>query len=176
MTVMIRTAAPDEAEDVLRFYYDLIDAMKDSEYPLRWKKGMYPVLSDMSSAAEAGTLHVAVDDGRTVGAFVLNNEQNPSYDNVPWTFLAPREKIVALHLLAVDPSIQGHGLGRTLLSEAVRIAREDGNEVMRLDTLTWNLPAQKLYEGFGFHCCGDVELDYATTGVIPFRMYEYRLV
>ena len=33
--------------------------MQGAEYPIRWKKGVYPVLEDMRSAALAGDLFLA---------------------------------------------------------------------------------------------------------------------
>lgn len=171
----IRQAKLEEAGKVLAFYYKLIDDMQDAEYPIRWVKGVYPAIEDMKSAADEGNLFIAEEEENIVGAFVLNHSQNDSYKNVHWKYAADPDKTAVLHLLATDPKRQRHGIGKVLLSDAVRISRERGDEVMRLDTLTWNVPGQELYEGFGFHCCGDVELDYPSTGKIPFRMYEYRI-
>lgn len=171
----IRQAEPEEAEKALAFYYNLIDGMQDAEYPIRWVKGVYPTLEDMKTAAGEGNLFLAKEQGEITGAFVLNHSQNESYMNVHWTFDADPDKTAVLHLLATDPSRQRQGIGKALLREAVNISQKREDRVMRLDTLTWNIPGQKLYEGFGFHCCGDVELDYPSTGKIPFRMYEYRI-
>ncbi|MGN0274274.1 MAG: GNAT family N-acetyltransferase [Chordicoccus sp.] len=110
-----------------------------------------------------------------VGAFILNHAQGARYEQADWKYQASPDRTAVLHLLATKPSLQGHGIGRRLLGEAVAIARQRGDRVLRLDTLTWNVPGQRLYEGFGFRCCGDVVLDYPSTGKIPFRMYEYEL-
>ena len=77
-----------------------------------------------------------------------------------------------IHLLAVHPDFQGRGLAKALLQSAVERSRSKGDRVLRLDTLTWNLPGRRLYEGFGFNWRGDFELTYPTTGTIPFSMYE----
>ncbi len=85
------------------------------------------------------------------------------------------ERVAVLHLLAADRDVHGQGIGTKLLRAAADLAREEGDEVIRLDTLTYNYPAQKMYEKFGYVPCGDVELTYATTGTVPFRMYEYKV-
>ena len=46
-------------------------------------------------------------------------------------------------------------------------------ETIRLDTLENNIPAKRLYEGFGFHSCGDIDVEYEGVGVKKFTLYEY---
>ena len=48
-----------------------------------------------------------------------------------------------------------------------------GSEAIRLDTLPYNIPAQRLYESFGFQYRGEVELYYTVTGNTAYKMYEY---
>ncbi|WP_157982994.1 GNAT family N-acetyltransferase [Intestinibaculum porci] len=59
-------------------------------------------------------------------------------------------KIAVIHLLATAPKYQGQGIGRKMLEEAVAICRAENDISIRLDTLPWNVPGKKLYEGFGF--------------------------
>lgn len=171
----IRQAKKGEEERVLSFYYELIDKMQGAKYPIRWQKGIYPVLGDIESAVEEESLYVATEEERIVSAFILNHHQGEGYEEAAWTYPAKKEEAAVLHLLATDPDRQGQGIGKMMLKKAVEISRENQDKVIRLDTLTWNVPGQKLYEGFGFHCCGDIGLTYASTGKILFRMYEYKL-
>ena len=108
------------------------------------------------------------------GAFILNHAQGNGYDRVQWSVNAAPDKVGVVHLLAVHPAIQGKGTGKALLRRAVELSRGQGDEVLRLDTLTRNLPGRKLYEGFGFRYCGDYDLTYPTTGTIPFSMFEWK--
>ena len=57
--IKLRNAGIGDVADALHFYEELIDAMQGAEYPIRWKKGVYPVLEDMRSAALAGDLFLA---------------------------------------------------------------------------------------------------------------------
>ena len=41
------------------------------------------------------------------------------------------------------------------------------------DTLENNIPAKRLYEGFEFHSCGDIDVEYEDVGVKKFTLYEY---
>lgn len=173
--MIIRRAVDGEEQNVLSFYHDLIDLMKDKYYRPTWTKGVYPTLTDFQPAISRSELYLAVDDDRIVGAFILNHIQGDSYDRVEWRTDADADKTAVLHLLAVHPSIHGKGLGKALLQKAAEVAREAGDEIIRLDTLPRNIPGQRLYEGFGFQYCGEVELTYPSTGTVPFRMYEMEL-
>ena len=173
--MIIRKAADGEDDNVLAFYHDLLDKMKDKEYRPSWTKGVYPARSDIHEAIRRSELFLAMDNGGIVGAFILNHSQGDGYDRVLWKTDAEADKTAVIHLLAVDPAQHGKGIGKALLRKAVEVCREAGDEVIRLDTLPRNIPGQRLYEGFGFQNCGEVELTYASTGTIPFRMYEYVL-
>ena len=55
-----------------------------------------------------------------------------------------------LKRLYVPPSHRGRGIGRLLVIQAIKDAREIGYNRMRLDTLPGMQPAQKLYRELGF--------------------------
>jgi ribosomal protein S18 acetylase RimI-like enzyme len=56
--------------------------------------------------------------------------------------------------LAVRPSLQGRGIGRHLLADAVLFAAEDGYSTLMLNTQFDNERSQKLYTSFGFRPMG----------------------
>ena len=168
----VRRAVAGEEDLALSFYHELIDLMQGREYCPYWTKGVYPTIEDMRSAIAEGDLFLDLEGGKVVGAFILNHAQGKGYDRVQWQAEAGPDKAAVLHLLAVHPDCQGHGLGKQLLGQAVEVCRERGDRAIRLDTLTWNLPGRRLYEDFGFQFRGDQELTYPTTGTVPFCMYE----
>lgn len=57
--------------------------------------------------------------------------------------------------LAVHPHAQGQGIGRTLLYDGMRYAREAGYKSMSLNTQASNLRSQALYRATGFHKTDD---------------------
>ena len=170
--MILRKAAIEEEQRVLAFYHDLIDAMQGQEYCPYWTKGVYPTLEDIHAAIDGSNMYLAVEGGTIAGAFILNHHQADDYKRVRWPTEAEPARVGVLHLLAVHPAFQGRGVGRRMLARAVEESRARGDLVIRLDTLTWNLPGRRLYEGFGFRYCGDFEQTYRTTGTIPFSMYE----
>jgi ribosomal protein S18 acetylase RimI-like enzyme len=163
------------AREALDFYYMLIDKMTGNQYKPSWKRGVYPLLEDIEIAVSEHSQFLAREGGAITGAFILNRKQGKGYDKASWKYPADKEKVSVIHLLAVNPDIQHKGIGIKLLTKAEELARTQESEVLRLDTMTTNIPAQKLYEKYGFSSCGDVDLTYPSTGKIPFRMYELKL-
>lgn len=56
--------------------------------------------------------------------------------------------------IVVDPGRRGQGLGKEILAQAERVARERGAEIMFLDVAADNLSAQVLYQNTGYQRCG----------------------
>jgi len=161
-----------DAQAVLDFYHDLIDKMKDRPIRPTWTKGVYPLLSDLQKAIDAGNLYIAIDS-RIIGAVIVTDKEDEAYRQVDWA--VNTDRVAVIHLLASDPDRHGTGIGRCLLEKARDVARERNADVIRLDTLPYNTPARHLYESFGFQYRGDIELYYPSAGTIPFSMYEYSL-
>lgn len=173
--IKIRKAELGEGNIVLDFYYHLIDDMQGAVYPLKWEKGVYPILSDIVFALKEGTLYVAEEEENIVGAFIVNHIQGEGYQLVDWNKKGNDTEIAVLHLLAVSPKCQGQGLGKKMLQKVVEVCKKENDISIRLDTLPWNVPGKRLYEKFGFQYKGDIELNYPSTGKISFSMYEFDL-
>ena len=170
--MMIRKALPYEAQDVLDLYHSVIDGMANSPYRPKWQKGIYPTIDDILSAISNEELYIALsEDAAVLGAVILRHEPEAGYESVSWGLETQNYSVV--HLLAVSPAKQRSGIARALLDAARDAARENGSEAIRLDTLPYNTPAQRLYESFGFQYRGEAELYYTVTGNTAYKMYEY---
>lgn len=164
--MIIRKANQAEYTQVLEFYYSVSDSMFDSPFRPTWRRGIYPVMDDL-----AGDLFITIEDsGGIIGAVLVNDHQGIGYENGVWRLTT--DKVAVVHLLAVSPNRQHEGIARALLTCARDSVREKA-DVIRLDTLANNVPAKRLYEGFGFQVSGDMDVDCEGVGVKKFTLYEY---
>jgi putative acetyltransferase len=95
---------------------------------------------------------VVEDDGRIVGRLSLARDPHPSSQHV------------ADLGLMVSAGHRRRGLGKALLEQAVRWARESGVRKLELHVFPWNEPALRLYESFGFEREGLRRDHYARDG------------
>ncbi|MBR2522646.1 MAG: GNAT family N-acetyltransferase [Coriobacteriales bacterium] len=170
----IRKGTIEEFESILSFYYQLIDSFDELEYRPAWQKDIYPSASFIMHALESGNLSVAIIDGQVVGSVICDHFGNVEYSNVKWAVDAKDSEVMVLHALGVSKEHMRHGIGKALVREVIRIARESGCKAVRLDVLDGNLAAAKLYESVGFEPVCKMNL-YYRTGWHDFVLYEYVL-
>jgi putative acetyltransferase len=108
---------------------------------------------------------VVEDGGLIVGRLSLSRDPHPSSHHVADLGL----------MVAVDH--RRRGIGRALLEEAVRWARESGIRKLELHVFPWNEPALRLYESFGFEREGLRKEHYARAGTyVDAILMAYRVV
>ncbi len=95
---------------------------------------------------------VVEDDGSVVGRLSLARDPHPASQHV------------ADLGLMVAAGHRRRGLGKALLEEAVRWARDSGIRKLELHVFPWNDPALRLYEAFGFEREGLRREHYARDG------------
>jgi ribosomal protein S18 acetylase RimI-like enzyme len=103
-----------------------------------------PELADVEGRAARSELLVVRDpQGRVVGsvALVLDGD----FGNV-----ITSDEEAAFRMLVVDPSVQGRGVGRLLVTTCLDRARSAGKRRMVLSTDPVMTVAHRLYEGLGF--------------------------
>lgn len=97
---------------------------------------------------KGGHIFIAVLDGEPVGSFAMMKSKNPKYD-------------YELVKFAVNPDIQGKGIGKKLISHCIEKARQLGAKHLFLESNRKCAAAVHLYRKFGFHEIPIEHTDYA---------------
>ena len=119
--------------------YDAVGALEgDDEY--------VPELRDVARRAREAVVFAAVDeaDGTPLGCVTYV----PGPDNAWAEHLGDGE--ASIRMLAVDPEVQGRGVGSALVAACLDRARADGRRAVFLHSLPVMVGAQRIYERCGF--------------------------
>lgn len=112
-------------------------------------------------------------DGKNVaGMIAVTMYQSESYHEICWSQNVEDNEVACLHILAVAPAYQGKGVSQKMMAEIMAMASENGKKAIRLDVLSSNIPARRMYERLGFVYRGKQKLFAENTGWTDFLFYE----
>ena len=143
-------------------------------YP-KWMYKIYPSESWVKQMTETGEQYICVDGKKIVGAFVLNADPQGNYRKGNWSLDLPDGDYMVLHALAIDPELQGRGLGAEVVRFCTEKAKAEGYKALRLDIVPGNIPAKKLYEKTGFRYVVDADLERGIAHIPTFSLFELNL-
>ena len=123
---------------------ELLPIEKDLFGVEQWSAGMF-----WNELAAGHPYVAAVQDGEVIGYAGL--------------VLAPPDE-AWVNNMAVRRDHQRHGIGRALLEELLAIARRSGARHTLLEVAADNLPAQALYDSYGFEVIGLRKNYYQASG------------
>lgn len=176
--IVLVPADPADLPAIEAAYAAACDAMRGTPEDIMWEMGVHPSHEGLFASAVAGDLfwaHDAASADRCLGAFVLNAEQGPGYDEPMWAVSCPPERVAVLHLLVVDPGARHRGVGGRLLQAAVSESRRRRAASLRLDVFSNNAPGIELYCSFGFVDHGRFAPTYEGLGPVDVHLMEYVL-
>lgn len=170
-----RQATPFDLPTLRNMYDEIIDAMDKSTSHAQWHRGGYPTDAFLQTRAAIGELWVAEQNNTIIAAMVLNAECNPGYAQADWQVTCEPHEVMAIHTLGVSPRVQGQGVGKAMVQQAIAVARRKGCKCMRLDVIDTNPAAGQFYTRLGFSFLGRYELNYPGTVCTDFDLYELPL-
>ena len=168
----VRQAQPSEATRVSEL---LQKCGRDIEQRLGLRNWAVPYpLELIQQQAEGGFVWVLEEDGQFIGTFTLDFDLPEEYA-ANW-FTEPQVSAAYLHRLAVDPDIQGRGLGAHCLREVERVARQSGAAWLRFDAYSRNPGIQTFYRKQGFTPLREFEMTLpALEHPDTFTLFEKKL-
>jgi len=148
--VTVRPAAPRDADGITAIYMESADYHADLDPSRYWIPGAETIASryregrqhPLDAGGEVITL-IAELDGEIVG-FVdarLTRSPDPMHREMLYCHIVE---------IAVSRRLQGHGVGRVLLSAAENWGRREGAELASLEYLAVNQRASVFYERLGY--------------------------
>jgi GNAT superfamily N-acetyltransferase len=165
--LVVRDARPQELSAVRALTMDAYTEFATMMTPDAWL-GLERSVRSALDAGDRAQQIVAERSGVLVGSVMLFPDVADAYPGA-----APRERWPELRLLAVSPESRGTGVGRRLVEECVRRARERGAEGLGLHTSGSMRVAMDLYHAMGFERAP--ELDFQPEGGELVKGYVLRL-
>ncbi len=165
----VRNARPEEFDAIgklmVRVYSQLEGFPKESEQPEYYK--LLHNIGEFTNKPDTELIVSVSQEDRIVAAVVFCGDMQ-HYGSAG---TATQEKNAAgFRLLAVDPSARGQGLGKLLMNECIRRAREKKLSQVIIHTTKAMQQAWKMYEDIGFKRSED--LDFLQRG---FPVFGFRL-
>lgn len=172
---MMINAKNSDYERIVEFYKYVIDHTENMSRYGRWIYGKHPTDEMIKKYVDDGYMYYETDEGKITVAVAVTPFQGEDYHPIEWGIDAKDDEVMVIHLLCVNPDKQNCGLAKRAISNIIEAARHDGKKAVRLDALSCNIPAHKLYESLGFQKCGTQNWFASNTGWIDFYLYEYIL-
>ena len=169
---MIRKAAAADISAVAAIYDKLHTEEEAGRATIGWIRGVYPTQDTARTALQRDDLFVLEENGRIVGAAILNQTQVDAYRDGSWTFAAADAEVLVLHTLVIDPEVSGRGYGKQFVAFYKEYARENGCKVLRMDTNSRNARARAMYRKLGFREAGIVPCEFNGIGGVRLVLLE----
>ena len=159
MTIEIREVRPEEFEEA---GHVTAEAYREYARGEDWTQYLEHI-ADVADRAERTTILGAFQDGRVLATLTLELDRRVEEvaDHLEAHRLPPHE--AHIRMLGVAPEAQGRGIGRALMDESIRIARERGKTLLTLNTTERMNVAQQMYEHMGFRRMPDWHVDESFT-------------
>lgn len=141
----------------------------------RWIYGLHPTDQIILQYIRDGYLFYSSENGTIASAVAIVPFQTVEYHGAEWSSELADEEVGTVHILCVNPDLQGRGYSRQTMEAVEKLIRQSKLKAIRLDALSSNMPARKLYESIGYRSIGERHWYAENTGWTDFILYEKQL-
>ena len=173
MHMRIELATRKDLAAIIAFYDDVTARTPDMATYAYCQKGKHPTEEGIRAYVDEGSMYLYKERGTIVGAMAVTMYQGEDYHAIDWSREVADREVAVIHILAVSPDRQGTGVGSEMIREAIRLARANGMQAVRLDALASNTPAHRIYKRLGGEYRGKQHLYAENTGWTDFFFFEY---
>ena len=154
--MQIRKAIADDISAISRIYDAIHTDEEAGRAVIGWIRGVYPTEATARQALKRKDLFVAEEEGRVIGAAIINRQQVDVYAAGEWEEDAPEDEVMVLHTLVIAPDKARMGYGRAFVRFYEEYALSENCRYLRIDTNARNLRARALYRRLGYRESGIV--------------------
>ena len=172
--INLRKATIEESEEILKFYQNVINSTKGTEFKTRWSE-RYPNLEYIETGIENQEFYVYIENDGILACLSLNNRFEPEYENVNWMINAEPDELIIIHAFAVNSDLAGKGIGKEIFNQIKENALITNKKTIRIDIIDGNIGAKKVFEKLGFEYVDTAEIFHIAVGWEKFHLYEYIL-
>lgn len=151
-TITTKTATADDHE-LIRDIYEGSREFGKQTGSCDWPDD-YPDDEIIENDISHGDLYIVSVNDEPVGVFSLIATDDLDHEPLDWE---PVKSGIPVRI-CIRSNLLGKGLGKPVMRELIRVARERGYESLRLLASTRNKPANRLYTGLHFTRKGTVAL------------------
>ena len=149
-----------------------VEQMREDGIP-QWQKG-YPNISLIEQDIRLHHNYVLEEDGQVLGMFMLQREDDPSYEKIEGSWLND-EPYLCMHRVCVAKNQKGRGIAAEMFQAGKEIAKSLGFSNMRIDTHEDNKRMRHAVEKAGYQYCGKIYLTDGAEAGQPRVAYQLPL-
>ena len=165
-------ATEQDFQRITQFYRDVIAHTEHMDTCARWVYGQHPTDAMIRRYIQADAMYCCEKDGSVISAVAVT-QQGEDYHGAAWAFPLRDDEVSVIHLLCVAPKLQKQGVARKTMGLVTELSREMGKKAVRLDALSCNTPAHRLYESLGFQKRDQRRWYADNVGWTDFFLYEF---
>lgn len=171
----LNKASENDFNRLTKFYRDVIQHTENMDIYARWVYGQHPNDEMIMRYISEGAMYFCEKDGSIISAVAVTPYQGEDYHNTEWSVKLNDDEVSVVHILCVDPRIQKQGIARETMGLVMEMSRNMGKKAVRLDALSCNTPAHRLYTSLDF-VKKDQQRWYAdNVGSTDFFLFEFVL-
>lgn len=165
-------ASCGDFEKLTLFYSCAIKNTENMEIYAKWVYGKHPTDEMIMRYISEGALYFCERNGSVISAAAVTPYQGEDYHNTSWSIRIADDEAAVVHILCVEPKLQKQGIARETMELIIGLSRKLEKKAVRLDALSSNLPAHRLYESLGFIKMGQERWHTDNVGLADFFLYE----
>lgn len=154
------------------FYRDVILHTENMDIYAKWVYGQHPTDEMIQKYIDEDAMYFCEKDGSIISAVAVTAYQGEDYHGIDWNLPLSDDEVAVVHILCVDPKLQKQGIAKETMRLVIELSKSMNKKAVRLDALSCNTPAQRLYEKLGFSRKGQKHWYADNVGWTDFYLYE----